>query len=91
MARDYTKAENLDIIEREARERHIPVDDFMRFAYIETGGRFNEQASRGPNSAKGLFQFTPAPQRPTASAAANWMQWPIPTPRRACTRTTSTR
>jgi hypothetical protein len=31
----------------------------MRFAYIETGGRFNEQASRGPNSAKGLFQFTP--------------------------------
>lgn len=59
MARDYTKAENLDIIEREARERHIPVDDFMRFAYIETGGRFDEQASRGPNSAKGLFQFTP--------------------------------
>ncbi|KWV16918.1 peptidoglycan-binding protein [Xanthomonas translucens pv. translucens] len=59
MARDYTKAENLDIIEREAKERHIPVDDFMRFAYIETGGRFNEQASRGPNSAKGLFQFTP--------------------------------
>jgi hypothetical protein len=59
MARDYTKAENLDIIEREARERHIPVDDFMRFAYIETGGKFDEQASRGPNSAKGLFQFTP--------------------------------
>ena len=59
MARDYTKAENLDIIEREAKERHIPVDDFMRFAYIETGGKFNEQASRGPNSAKGLFQFTP--------------------------------
>ncbi|CTP87752.1 hypothetical protein XTPLMG728_1668 [Xanthomonas translucens pv. poae] len=59
MARDYTKAENLDIIEREAKERHIPVDDFMRFAYIETGGKFNEQASRGPNGAKGLFQFTP--------------------------------
>ncbi|WP_369936057.1 XVIPCD domain-containing protein [Xanthomonas tesorieronis] len=64
MARDYTKAENLDIIEREAKERHIPVDDFMRFAYIETGGKFDEQASRGPNSAKGLFQFTPG----TASA-----------------------
>ncbi|MBV6850003.1 hypothetical protein KWH43_12405 [Xanthomonas campestris pv. heliotropii] len=31
----------------------------MRFAYIETGGQFNEQASRGPNSAKGLFQFVP--------------------------------
>ncbi|CAD0354927.1 peptidoglycan-binding protein [Xanthomonas hortorum] len=59
MARDYTKAENLNIIENEARQRHIPVDDFMRFAYIETGGRFDEQASRGPNSAKGLFQFTP--------------------------------
>ncbi|MDV0439279.1 XVIPCD domain-containing protein [Xanthomonas sacchari] len=59
MARDTTKAENLDIIEREARQRQIPVDDFMRFAYIETGGRFDEQASRGPNSAKGLFQFTP--------------------------------
>ncbi|MDQ1091654.1 hypothetical protein QE400_001067 [Xanthomonas sacchari] len=59
MARDTTKAENLDIIEREARQRQIPVDDFLRFAYIETGGRFDEQASRGPNSAKGLFQFTP--------------------------------
>ncbi|MEA5124707.1 XVIPCD domain-containing protein [Xanthomonas floridensis] len=59
MARDYTKAENLNIIENEAKQRHIPVDDFMRFAYIETGGNFNEQASRGARGAKGLFQFTP--------------------------------
>ncbi|MEA9590005.1 peptidoglycan-binding protein [Xanthomonas sp. WHRI 10064A] len=59
MARDYTKSENLNIIESEAKQRHIPVDDFMRFAYIETGGKFDEQASRGPRGAKGLFQFTP--------------------------------
>lgn len=64
MARDYTRTEVLDIIEREASERGIPRDDFMRFAYIETGGTFNEQASRGPNGAKGLFQFVPS----TASA-----------------------
>lgn len=59
MARDYSRTEVLDIIEREAAERRIPRDDFMRFAYIETGGTFNEQASRGPNGAKGLFQFVP--------------------------------
>ncbi|PPU37219.1 MULTISPECIES: peptidoglycan-binding protein [unclassified Xanthomonas] len=59
MARDYNRAEVLDIIEREAQQRDIPRDDFMRFAYIETGGQFNELASRGPNSAKGLFQFVP--------------------------------
>ncbi|CTP83162.1 hypothetical protein XTPLMG730_0343 [Xanthomonas translucens pv. phlei] len=91
MARDYTKAENLDIIEREARERHIPVDDFMRFAYIETGGRFNEQASRGPNSAKGLFQFTPGTVEAYGISGRELDAVPIPTPRRACTRTTSTR
>jgi len=59
MERDYSRAEVLDIIEREARERNIPRDDFMRFAYIETGGTFNEQASRGERGAKGLFQFVP--------------------------------
>lgn len=59
MARDYSRQEVLDIIEREARERNIPRDDFMRFAYIETGGTFNEQASRGERGAKGLFQFVP--------------------------------
>ncbi|TBR14728.1 MAG: peptidoglycan-binding protein [Lysobacter sp.] len=50
----------LDIIVNEARERSIPRDDFLRFAYIETGGVFNERASRGPNGAKGLFQFVPS-------------------------------
>ena len=60
MARDYSKMEVLDIIEREAGERGIPRDDFMRFAYIETGGTFDEQASRGPRGAKGLFQFVPS-------------------------------
>jgi peptidoglycan hydrolase-like protein with peptidoglycan-binding domain len=60
MPRDYSKTEVLDIIEREANERGIPRDDFMRFAYIETGGTFDEQASRGPRGAKGLFQFVPS-------------------------------
>ena len=59
MERDYSRQEVLDIIEREAHERNIPRDDFMRFAYIETGGTFNEQASRGVRGAKGLFQFVP--------------------------------
>lgn len=59
MERDYSRQEVLDIIESEARERNIPRDDFMRFAYIETGGSFNEQASRGAAGAKGLFQFVP--------------------------------
>jgi len=59
MERDYSRQEVLDIIESEARQRNIPRDDFMRFAYIETGGTFNEQASRGAAGAKGLFQFVP--------------------------------
>ncbi|MCC4604091.1 XVIPCD domain-containing protein [Xanthomonas campestris] len=53
----------LDIIEREAAERNIPRDDFLRFAHVETGGAFDELASRGAGGAKGLFQFTP----PTAA------------------------
>lgn len=59
MSRDYSRKEVLDIIEREARERGIPREDFLRFAYIETGGAFDERASRGPHGAKGLFQFVP--------------------------------
>ena len=59
MERDYSRQAVLDIIESEARERNIPRDDFMRFAYIETGGTFNERASRGAAGAKGLFQFVP--------------------------------
>lgn len=57
---DYSRSEVLDIIEREAVARGIPRDDFLRFAYIETGGQFDEHASRGPGGAKGLFQFVPA-------------------------------
>ncbi|MCC4620819.1 peptidoglycan-binding protein [Xanthomonas cassavae CFBP 4642] len=53
----------LDIIEREAAERKIPRDDFLRFAHVETGGVFDALASRGAGGAKGLFQFTP----PTAA------------------------
>lgn len=60
MTRDYSRREVLGIIEAEARERGIPRDDFLRFAYIETGGTFDESVSRGPNGAKGLFQFVPS-------------------------------
>lgn len=63
MARDYSRSEVLDIIEAEARERGIPRDDFLRFAYIETGGTFDESASRGSRGAKGLFQFVPSTAR----------------------------
>lgn len=60
MPQDYSRKQILDIIEAEAKQRGIPRDDFLRFAYIETGGTFNERASRGPAGAKGLFQFVPA-------------------------------
>lgn len=59
MDRDYSRQEVLDIIEREAGRSGISRDEFLRFAYIETGGRFDEHASRGPGGAKGLFQFVP--------------------------------
>jgi hypothetical protein len=59
MARDYPKSEVLDIIDNVAAQRGINRDDFLRFAYIETGGTFDETANRGPKSAKGLFQFVP--------------------------------
>lgn len=63
MPTNYSRAQVLDIIEREAAERNIPRDDFLRFAHVETGGAFDELASRGAAGAKGLFQFTP----PTAA------------------------
>ncbi|AVQ08311.1 TPA: peptidoglycan-binding protein [Xanthomonas vasicola pv. zeae] len=59
MPTNYSRAQALDIIEREAAERNIPRDDFLRFAHVETGGAFDELASRGPGGAKGLLQFTP--------------------------------
>lgn len=58
MASQYTREQILDIIERQAQESGIPREDFLRFAYIETGGRFNPDASN-PSGAKGLFQFMP--------------------------------
>jgi murein DD-endopeptidase MepM/ murein hydrolase activator NlpD len=59
MAQDYSRREVLDIIERVAGERGISRDDFLRFAYIETGGNFNERAHNRGSDAKGLFQFVP--------------------------------
>ena len=54
MASDYTREQILDIVERQAQASGIPREDFLRFAYIETGGRFNPDASN-PSGAKGLF------------------------------------
>jgi hypothetical protein len=56
----YTRDQVLNIIEDTAKTYDIPKDDFMRFAYIETGGRFDPEVSRGPHGAKGLFQFVPS-------------------------------
>lgn len=60
---DYSKKEVLDIVEQVARKKGIPVDDFMRFAHIETGGTFNERAHNTSTGAKGLFQFVPGSAR----------------------------
>ncbi|MCD9098102.1 peptidoglycan-binding protein [Luteimonas fraxinea] len=59
MAGNHDRAAVLDIIEREAAESGIPRDDFLRFAYIETGGKFNADAHNRESGAKGLFQFMP--------------------------------
>lgn len=58
MASDYTRDQILDIVERQAQASGIPREDFLRFAYIETGGSFNPDASNR-SGAKGLFQFMP--------------------------------
>lgn len=60
MAGPNDRAAVLDIIEREAAESGIPRDDFLRFAYIETGGQFNADAHNRTSGAKGLFQFMPS-------------------------------
>src|SRR5690606_19110436 len=60
MAGPEDRAAVLDIIEREAAESGIPREDFLRFAYIETGGRFNADAHNKTSGAKGLFQFMPS-------------------------------
>lgn len=58
--RDYSKKEVLDIIEQVAQRKGIPSEDFLRFAHIETGGRFDERAENKTTHAKGLFQFLPS-------------------------------
>lgn len=63
MSRDYTRAEILEIIEKGAESHGIVPEDFLRFAHIETGGKFDEKASRGTHGAKGLFQFVPITAR----------------------------
>lgn len=50
----------LDVIEREALAHGIPGDHLLRFAHLESGGRFDAQLSRGTSGAKGVFQFAPA-------------------------------
>ncbi len=61
--RDYSKKEVLDIIEQVAQRKGIPSEDFLRFAHIETGGRFDERAHNARTDAKGLFQFLPSSAR----------------------------
>lgn len=57
--RDYTRAEVIQIIAETARNHGIDKDDFLRAAYIETGGRFDERAYNAGSRAAGLFQFLP--------------------------------
>lgn len=57
MAGSHDRNAVLDIIERQAEQSGIPRDDFLRFAYIETGGQFNANAHNLSSGAKGLFQF----------------------------------
>ncbi|WP_313318522.1 peptidoglycan-binding protein [Stenotrophomonas sp.] len=59
MANPTDRAAVLDIIERQADRSNIPREDFLRFAYIETGGKFNANAHNTDSGAKGLFQFIP--------------------------------
>ena len=56
---DYSKKEVIDIVAQVAKEKNISSDDFLRFAYIETGGKFDENAYNRSSGAKGLFQFLP--------------------------------
>ncbi|MGE6334314.1 peptidoglycan-binding protein [Stenotrophomonas sp. NPDC077659] len=59
MASNHDRKEVLDIIEKQAERSGIPREDFLRFAYIETGGTFNPDANNTRSGAKGLFQFVP--------------------------------
>lgn len=55
-----SKAEVIKIIETVASTNGISPGDFVKFAYIETGGQFNANAHNKSSDAKGLFQFIPA-------------------------------
>lgn len=57
--RNYTRAEVIQIIADTARNHGIDKEDFLRAAYIETGGRFDERAYNAGSRAAGLFQFLP--------------------------------
>ncbi|MFT4197936.1 MAG: M23 family metallopeptidase [Pseudoxanthomonas sp.] len=63
MPRDYSRREVLDIVERQAERHRIPRDDFLRLAYIESGGSFDERAHNRDSGAAGLFQFVPSSAR----------------------------
>ena len=60
MAKDYSKQEILEIVERTAAKYGIPKDDFLRASYIETGGKFDEKAFNSGSKAAGLYQFLPS-------------------------------
>lgn len=60
MSSNPTYHDTIALIAAEAREHGIPEQDFLRFAWLETGGTFDTQATRGPAGANGLFPFLPA-------------------------------
>lgn len=49
-----------DIIRQKAKEYGIAEEDFLRFAAIETGNKFDPRAHNKKSGAKGLFQFIPS-------------------------------
>jgi TP901 family phage tail tape measure protein len=48
-----------DIIRQTAKKYSISEEDFLRFAAIETGNKFDPRAYNKGSKAKGLFQFVP--------------------------------
>lgn len=88
MPQDHSRQQVLDIIEAEAKQRGIPRDDFLRFAYIETGGTFNERASRGPPAPRACSSSYRERLQRTESRGVNSTLSPIRTLQRDCTSTT---
>ncbi|OQW92920.1 MAG: hypothetical protein BWK79_00155 [Beggiatoa sp. IS2] len=54
------KATTLKAVTQAADKHGISQEDFLRFSYIETGGKFNANAHNQGSGAKGLFQFIPS-------------------------------